>query len=197
MKLVAITGGIGAGKSVVSQCLRALGYSVYDCDSRAKVLMDNDKSIIKAIGEQIDQRCVNLEAYSINRKLLSEIVFNDESALGRLNNIVHAAVTEDLERWSRKMDTRGQRIGFVETAILYQSNLDKVVDQVWDIKAPREIRVNRVMARNGMTAKEVCSRIRAQESYNPGRVHHDVITITNDGRTPVLPSIERMLRQIK
>ncbi|MCH5245962.1 MAG: dephospho-CoA kinase [Muribaculaceae bacterium] len=192
MKLIAITGGIGAGKSVVSRCVMAMGFDVYDCDSRAKALMDNSMDIIMAIGREIGAECVDLEVGKINREVLAGIVFNDGEALSRLNGIVHGAVLKDISTWAESQAKRGVQKAFVETAILYQSNLDGIVDEVWEITAPRDSRIERVMARNGISSGLVESRIAAQEAYIPNRVHRKIYRITNDGREPVLPVVERL-----
>lgn len=190
--LTAITGGIGSGKSIVSKILGAMGYPVYDCDSRAKLLMDRDEEIKKALCSEIHADCVRADG-SINRGRLSEIVFGDAEALGRLNAIVHAAVRSDLKRWCR--ENIGSERLFVETAILYQSGLDVMVDDVWDVDAPTELRIERVMARNSFSRQQVEARISAQDSYVPARLHPMVFSIINDGCIPLLPQIENLLGQ--
>lgn len=189
--LTAITGGIGSGKSVVCNLVKFLGYPVYDCDSRAKRLMDNDLGIKKSLKEKISEDVV-FESGEINRARLSQIVFSDPRKLDELNRIVHASVRDDLKRWvERHRDA--DRL-FVETAILYQSGLDAMVDDVWEVIAPRELRVERVMKRNGCLAEEVERRI-ASQNYVPSRPHEKVYVIENDGTTPILPRILDLLRK--
>ncbi|MDE6436166.1 MAG: dephospho-CoA kinase, partial [Muribaculaceae bacterium] len=92
--LIAITGGIGSGKSVVSRVLRAMGYPVYDCDSQAKAIMDADAEIHRRLCSEIDAAVVTDGV--IDRKRLAEIVFNDKAKLAVLNAIVHSAVKAHL-----------------------------------------------------------------------------------------------------
>lgn len=127
---------------------------------------------------------------SIDRRRLGEIVFSDAEALARLNSIVHAAVREDLALWAAR---RPGKLLFVETAILYQSGLDAMVDEVWDVEAPPELRLERVMARNGLDAEAVKARIEAQDSYRPARIHPQTTVIVNDGCVPLLPQLEKLL----
>ena len=92
-----IVGGIGAGKSVVSRILKAMGYPVYDTDSWAKRIMDTDSEIHRDLC-----RLINPEAVVdgvINRRLLSDVVFADKSLLTTLNSIVHGKVLSHLDRW--------------------------------------------------------------------------------------------------
>lgn len=187
-RLIAITGGIGSGKSVISDILRAMGHKVYDCDTRAKALMDTDESIKDDLINLISIDAVRNDR-TIDRKLLSEIVFNDPDALSRLNSIVHKAVRADLRRWR---DTSSDKTVWVETAILYASRLDREVDEVWEVTAPTELRVQRVMKRNSMSREQVLARISSQ-STTAAQLHPLTKTIVNDGVEPVLPQILSLL----
>lgn len=187
-RLIAITGGIGSGKSIISDILRAMGHKVYDCDTRAKALMDTDESIKNDLIDLISIDTVRNDR-TIDRKLLSEIVFNDPDALSRLNSIVHKAVRADLRRWR---DTSSDKTVWVETAILYASRLDREVDEVWEVTAPTELRVQRVMKRNSMSRKQVLARISSQ-STTAAQLHPLTKAIVNDGVEPVLPQILSLL----
>ena len=186
--LIAITGGIGSGKSIISDILRAMGHKVYDCDTRAKALMDTDESIKNDLIDLISIDAVRNDR-TIDRKLLSEIVFNDPDALSRLNSIVHKAVRADLRRWR---DTSSDKTVWVETAILYASRLDREVDEVWEVTAPTELRVQRVMKRNSMSREQVLARISSQ-STTAAQLHPLTKAIVNDGVEPVLPQILSLL----
>lgn len=189
-RLTAITGGIGSGKSIVAQILTHMGHLVYDCDSRAKQLMDNDPSIAQAIAERISPDAIGPDL-RIDRKTLSRIVFSNPLKLEILNSIVHHHVRDDIERWVDINADKPQL--WIETAILYESSIDKMVQSVWLVTAPLEQRISRVMLRNGCSRREVEARIEAQSRV--AHTHHPCIhTIVNDGgTTPLLPQIERLL----
>lgn len=191
VKLVAITGGIGTGKSVVSHLLSIMDYPVYDTDAGAKRLMASDSDLQRQLrdtfGNEIFMPCGELD-----RKGLANLVFNDQQALQRLNAIVHPAVINDVLHWRSQL---ASPVTFVETAILYQSHLDQVVDAVWEVSAPLQVRINRVMARNGSTAEEVLRRIEAQASEELRHSKHDFII--NDGLKPLLPQVTRLLQVLK
>lgn len=188
-RLIAITGGIGAGKSVVSHILRVMGYEVYDTDFEAKRLMDNDDGIKRRLREEISPASVDSDG-TINRRHISSIVFADNKKLSKLNSIVHGAVREDIVHW--RSLPRQHNIIFIETAILYQSGLDRLVDSVWDVIAPEDVRIERVMARNNCSSEEVSARISAQ-NFNPEVLHSDIHTMVNDGITPLLPQIIKLI----
>ena len=186
MSIIAITGGIGSGKSAVSRMLSVMGMLVYDCDSRAKSLMDRSDNIKRRIATEISPDCISSDN-TIDRGLLSRYVFNDAGALDRLNKIVHGAVREDFNRWCVRH--KDNPMLFVETAILYQSGMDSMVDGVWEVVASEDTRVARVMARNHCPASEVKARISSQNSFIPRYKHPRTIYIDNDGSKALLQQV--------
>lgn len=190
MITIALTGGIGSGKSVVSKIIAALGYKVYDCDSRAKILMDCNDDIKNKISALISHDVITPEN-QINRPLLANIVFNNPQLLKTLNNIVHTEVINDFIKWRSSLS---HNICWVETAILYESNLHQVVNYAWNIISPIDIRIKRVMQRNNMSEEDVISRINSQKMTNLDLI--PTINIVNDDITPILPQIEAIIPTI-
>ena len=192
MKLIAITGGIGCGKSVVAHMVQIMGHEVYDCDSRAKALMTKNPEVKKQLTEAFGKQTY-LDDGSLNRQHLSNLAFADQSALTRINGIVHPATARDLQQWAESQARKGARLAFVETALLRTASLDRVVDSVWHVTAPTDIRIKRVMARSGLTAQQVQDRIAAQLAED------DIATgehaIINDNTTALLPQVMRLLHQ--
>lgn len=193
MELIAITGGIGSGKSVVATMVKVMGFDVYDCDSRARALMIEDadvrRQLVDTFGEQ-----VYLNDGSINRQYLSEVAFRDDMALARLNAIVHPATASDMKRWAARQMADGATAAFVETALLRTAGLDREVDRVWHVTAPDDVRVARVMVRSGLSDGQVRERMAAQaveDSIADGE--HVII---NDNKAAVLPQVIRLLKEI-
>ncbi|MDE7143624.1 MAG: dephospho-CoA kinase, partial [Muribaculaceae bacterium] len=114
--IVAITGGIGSGKSVVSRILRCMGYPVYDCDSEARRLMDGSAEILSRIAGEISPDAIGADG-RLRRDVLSAMVFSDSSKLQCLNSIVHGAVRKHL---LSTVASCGSPLFFFETAILYE-----------------------------------------------------------------------------
>ncbi|MDE7154465.1 MAG: dephospho-CoA kinase [Muribaculaceae bacterium] len=187
-RIIAITGGIGAGKSVVSRMLVALGYTVYDCDSRAKVLMDSSDEIKSRIGAEIAPEVV--ADGIIRRDMLAAIVFSDPEKLLKLNNIVHHHVRRDIALESSRVP-----LLFIETAILYESGLDGMVESVWEVTAPETVRVGRIVSRNSCSEAEARARIESQRR-TPARLHPSIHKIINDGVEPVLPRVLELLKTV-
>lgn len=181
--MILISGGIGSGKSMVSRILRANGFEVYDSDLEARRLMDSSDEIKNRLCVEIAADAVDARG-NINRPRVAEVVFADASKLAALNSIVHTAVKADIRR---RME-RNQRL-FVETAIPVSSGLVDFADEVWQVEAPEDLRVRRVMARNNTTAEAVRARIEAQraEAVPGARV------ILNDGRHPLLAPVLELI----
>ena len=187
--IVIISGGIGSGKSVVSSILRTMGYEVYDCDSRAKQIMDSDAEIKRVISQEICNDAV-VDGV-INRQRLAEVVFADNQLLELLNNAVHSAVRADILSWAE-----GRELAFVETAIMYQSGLDRMASQVWEVLAPKELRIERVIKRNGLSRDAVEQRIAIQDAYSPEHRHPSVKEVVNDDCMALLPQVEKLVNQL-
>lgn len=190
MKLIAISGGIGSGKSVVAGIVQVMGHPVYDCDSRAKALMNTDDELRKQLVEAFGQDTY-LPDGRLNREHLSKVAFGDNEALSRLNAIVHPATIKDIRRWTAEQASNGATVAFIETAILRTSKLDNVVDDVWHVTAPAEVRIQRVMSRSGMTTEQVQDRIAAQQAED--LVDDSEKVIINDGRTAILPQVMQLI----
>lgn len=194
MKLIAITGGIGSGKSVVSRMLQVMGYNVYDCDSRAKSLMAHDQDVRNQLTEAFGPETYQTDG-SINRTYLSEVAFADESSRVKLNSIVHPATARDMSRWAEEQNRHGADMAFVETALLRTAGLDRMMDDVWHVTAPTEVRIQRVMARSGLTAKQVESRITSQAAEEEVTAGEHVLV--NDGDTSLLAQVQQLISQNK
>ena len=119
-------------------------------------------------------------------------MFSDTHKLNELNGIVHAAVRRHFAEWVNQHT--GEQILFIETAILYQSRLDQSVDEVWEVVAPKKLRIERVMRRNSLSREEVESRVKSQESYVVKRTSLSTTVLINDGVMPLLPQIKKALQ---
>lgn len=193
MKLVAITGGIGSGKSVVSRMVQVMGYEVYDCDSRAKALMTENEDVRRQLVEAFGAETY-LEDGSLNRQHLSAVAFGDQDSLSRLNGIVHPATAKDMLRWASQRAESNAQAAFVETALLRTAGLDWLVDEVWHVTAPTSVRIPRVMARNGLSSQQVQERIASQAVEE--EVAQGEHVIVNDGIAAILPQVIHLLNCI-
>ena len=163
------------------------GYPVYDCDSQAKRIMDNDAEIQRqlqnAFGEDVVVDGV------IHRQKLASLVFGNSENLRKLNAIVHPAVIADIKKWSV---AEQKDLVFVETAILRESGMETLVDEVWVVDAPKDIRVARVMVRNNMPEEDVRKRIDSQNDNPKFSVPTSVVE--NYGSNSVIVQVQNLLK---
>ncbi len=189
-EIIAVAGGIGAGKSVVCKVLRAMGHDVYDSDMRARAVMDSSEAIKKFLVEEIHAEAVDVGG-NIDRQRVASVVFVDESKRLLLNRAVHGAVREDFVQWCERHQSAGRL--FIECAILCESGLARYVDTVWLVDAPANVRIKRVCRRNGLTESQVLDRIKAQQAEENALRELPYHTILNDDFHPLLPRIEELL----
>lgn len=205
--LIGITGGIGAGKSVVSRVLRLMGFEVYDCDLQAKLLMDGDKLLHAEIRERLGEECLNSDG-SLCRPAIASRIFADVEARSWLNSRVHSAVHGDILNSFIGNKTKSEAltvnedlpsdIRFVEAAVFRSSGLWRLCEEIWIVDAPEEMRIERVMARSGLTPDEIKARMESQKEefdFSSVMPFSRVRRIINDGVTPLLSQIKEYLKQ--
>ncbi len=191
MIILGVTGGIGSGKTLVCSIISAMGYPIYNADLEARRIIDTDSSLVSSIktifGEDI---YVNSQ---LNRKRVSEIVFTNQEKLEKLNSIVHPAVAKHFNEWVLTYSSR--TLVVKEAAILFESGAYKGVDKIISVIAPVELRVKRVMERDGFSKDTILSRMQNQFPQEELIKRSDYI-IENDGVKLILPQIVRVINDI-
>lgn len=189
---LAITGGIGCGKSVVSHIMDVMGVPVYDCDRRAKEIMVTDASIVKGLKRMFGDSCYNDDG-TLNRHFIASRIFTDDNNIERVNALVHPAVKKDFEKWAAGKESP---VVAVETAVLYESGMIESVDKVLVVWADKETAIRRTMKRSGMSRNQVLGRMQKQVSSDELLLLTDY-SIYNDGDTPLLPEVVSLLDELK
>lgn len=191
MTKIGITGGIGSGKSVISRILKIMHYPVYDSDYWAKFLMNNDKTIYKALTDKFGPESYSSEG--INRPFLAQLIFNNKENLTFVNSIVHPAVGNHFLQWAEEQQSS---IVFIESAILFSSGLNKIIDKTIYVDAPQEIRLQRAILRDNATTEAISARIKNQINGDEyARTHSDYI-INNDNTSLLIPQIISILQNL-
>lgn len=157
---IAVTGGIGSGKSTVCKIIHSLGYPVYSCDEVYKLVLQDGQTVaelVKEFGEQI----LNCDG-SLNRPALSAIVFGDEAKLEKLNKITHPKIFEKLF----EISTNDDGVVFYEVPLLFEGGYEKLFDKVLVVLRDRKARINSIMVRDSLTEEEVNNRLNKQFNYD-------------------------------
>lgn len=189
---IAITGGIGSGKSYISNILQEYGIPIYNTDDEAKRLMVSDEGIrrdlIALLGEE-----VYVEG-TLNKSLLASYLFADAENAARINGIVHPRVKLDFCRWLEQ-HTDKEIVG-MECAILFEAGFDDAVDAVVMVYAPEALRVERAMKRDHATEAQIRARIAAQLDDEEKRKRADYVIYT-DGSIPLDSQLSTLIAQLK
>ena len=183
-KIIGLTGGIGSGKSTVAKVFKELGIPVYDSDTEAKKLINTSNNVISKMKQNFGDN-IYLKNNILNKKKLSQLIFNDKKLLNIVNTIVHPAVKEDFNTWAKK-----QTSNYIikEAAILFESGAYKDTDLIITVTAPEELRIQRVCKRDNKPAEKIKEIINNQISESE-KINRSDYVIYNDEEQLILPQI--------
>ncbi|NDP22486.1 MAG: dephospho-CoA kinase [Paludibacter sp.] len=189
--IIGITGGIGGGKSTLAEKLRSEGFEVYDSDKEARILQNEHpvirEKLIELFGSEI------YLGNELNRIELGSIVFKKSELLLKLNAIVHPIVKEHFKNWIE--NRQNQKLLFMESAILFESGFNSFVDKVIVITASEDIRIKRVIKRDGSSVEQVRLRIANQLPEEKKVAKADFI-IHSDDKQLLVGKMKKILSQL-
>lgn len=183
MLKVGITGGIGSGKSVVCRVFETLGIPVFDADAAAKYIMEHDKTVIAAIKQLFGN-----EAYNSNqpdRQQIASLVFGKPALLQQLNQIIHPAVLTFGNEW---MNKQSAPYTIKEAAIFFESGSYTQMDIMVGVYAPKAIRLERALKRDGATEEKILQRMANQMAEDEKMSRCNYI-INNYGSHAIIPQV--------
>jgi len=184
---IAITGGIGAGKSYVCQCLKELGIEVFDCDASAKRLMRTSPTLQQALRKLVGEEVYETVGgeLKLNKPLLAKFLLESEVHQQAVNNLVHPAVAADFLQSGKD---------WLESAIFFDSGFDKriYIDKVVCVTAPLEVRILRIMQRDGISRERALEWIHRQQPQEEVLLRSDY-EIVNDGIADVGQQVRELL----
>jgi dephospho-CoA kinase len=182
-----ITGGIGSGKSYISQIFSALGIAVYDADTETKLLYGRDAALrdglVALLGEEIFQGGV------LQKEVMAGKIFSCPELLAKVNVLVHPAVFRDFTSWR---STKSPYV-IMESAILAQTPFASVADRMLTVSAPLALRMERLQRRDQAEQEDLQRRINNQWSDAMREAKADFV-IYSDGKNPLLPQVEKVHR---
>lgn len=185
--LTAITGGIGSGKSYVCRILESRGISVYDCDAAAKRLMRTSEKLQQELRQLVGQDVYTSDG-QLQKRILADFLLTSEANKLALNDVIHPAVAEDF---------LSSGMTWLESAILFESGFDRRIrfDRIVCVSAPRDVRIQRIMHRDNITAEKAAEWIDTQMAQEEvERRSHFVIV--NDGKSDIEQQVDNMLSKI-
>ena len=191
MLKLGLTGGIGSGKTLVCQILEKLGVPVYYADRAARELMNSDAELMESIRHMFGDQAYSKEG--LDRQYVASSVFGDHERLSQLNSLVHPAVRKDFIRWTAQHSESPYVVE--EAAILFESGASVEMDQTVLVYAPEELRISRVMNRDGRSREDVLKRMEHQLSEEEKMKKADHV-LTNDGTQMLLPQVIELHNKI-
>ena len=181
---IGITGGIGSGKSMVAALLEVWGIPVYIADTESKHLT--------ATSPVIREKLITLFGKELYTADASHIFGNPER-LGQVNAIIHPEVNRHFLAWVERLNTP---VCAIESAILFESGFNRIVDTTLMVYAPMEIRIGRILERDSVSREEIIRRIESQLPDEMKKEKSDYV-IFNDGEQALLPQITAFLAGLK
>jgi len=196
MKVVGLTGGIGSGKSTVTEYLISKGFPVLDADKIAReIVLPGSEMLIRLTA--VFGKEILTDDGSLNRKKLGEIVFSDAEKKKTLDGLMHTRILELIhERILEIRETGKHTTIFIDAPLLFETGLDESADEIWVIDADDEIRIRRIMERDGLKREEILKRIRSQMSREERIMRADVV-LDNAGEPEALyRQIDELLKKL-
>lgn len=183
--LVGITGGIGAGKSIISKLFTVLGIPVYNADDRAKWLMVNDSDLGKKISETFGDKSFT-KVGQLNRSYLAKAVFSDTEKTKLINSMVHPVVNNDFKQWAE-----AQTSSYVlkEAALLFETGSYQKLNKTILVSAPLEIRISRILERDPQRGLDQIHEIIARQLPEKEKKQLADFVIDNQGSKLVIPQV--------
>lgn len=181
---IGITGGIGSGKSYVCRLLAKRGIQVYDCDQAAKRLMRTSPQLKEQLTQLIGPEAYDAQG-ELNKEAIARYLLASEEHAQAINAIVHPAVFRDFEE---------SGLNWMESAILFESGINRLVDRIIVVTAPEQVRISRIVQRDGITpekAKEWINRQWPQEEVRQ-RADHEIV---NDGCSDLNLQIDQIINR--
>ncbi len=180
---IGLTGGIGSGKTTVAKIFELLGVPVFYADEASKRLYHSNKELMAVLKKHFGEDVYTNE--QLNRSRLAAIVFNDPEKLELLNSLVHPLTIKDAEEWMEK-----QKVPYIikEAALLFEAGSAKGLDFVIGVSATEDLRIKRVMERDGSKKEDIENRIQRQMDENAKMLLCDFV-IKNNEEELVIPQV--------
>ena len=187
---IGITGGIGSGKSVVASLFQLLGVPVYIADEESKRLTNQSMTIRRQLIAHYGEAIYTAEG--LNKPLLAAKIFQDPAQRRIVNGIIHPEVKHHFEAWAAQQETP---LCAIESAILFESGFDQVVDSHLMVYAPKALRIERATARDAASREAIQQRIESQMADEEKRELADHL-IYNDNQQPLIPQVTALIARL-
>ena len=192
--IIGVTGPIGAGKSYVTRLFKKKGIPTVDADKVYHSLTDKKTELTLKLADVFGAMILNADG-SLNRKALSDIVFGDPQKLSLLNSLTHGHVLEKIKSMVTANEKKGYVATVVEVPLMFESGFDKCCDEIVCVVADEDVRVKRIMKRNGFTEEEAKKRVKNQKN-NKFYIENSTKVVYNSSYKCARQDFERIFTEI-
>lgn len=190
--LIGLTGGIASGKSTVSNILKEQGFTIIDADLAARAVVEPGENaynqVIKSFGTEI-----LLPNQTLNRAKLGSIIFHDEEKRQILNAIVHPAVRKRMDEWKEEALLKGKKTIIYDIPLLFESNLQQLVEKTIVVYVDRDVQLQRLMDRNHLTKSDAEARIQSQMPLSEKVNLADAVINNNDSIAKTKEQVKQLI----
>lgn len=193
MKILGLVGGSGTGKSTIAAHLAARGAGLVDADRLGHDLLD-DAGVARALRESFGEDVFT--GARVDRRKLGRLVFGDRDALAALNAAVHPRILEECRRRLAELESQGFALAVVDAALLLEVEVPFRLDRVVALRAPRDVQIERLLAKGGATLAEISARLEGQSDLERSFERADAVIDTARPLSEVLAEIDRLVDEL-
>ena len=194
MKIIGLTGGIGSGKTTVSNYLTEKGFTVIDADKVARDIVEPGMKATKAIAFEFGEDMINPDG-SLNRKKLGDAVFSDKEKLLKLNKITHQEILDRIKKNILELKNDKAELIFIDAPLLFETGIDSMVHETWVIDAPESIRIERIKIRDFIEDESIKLRIANQMEQGLKNAKATIVIDNSLGMEELYNKINQLTRK--
>lgn len=190
--VIGLTGGIASGKSTVANFLSENGFVIVDADIASRKAVEAGSSGLEEIRTVFGDGVIQ-EDGTLNRKALGEIIFKDKNQREKLNAIIHPRVRDIMEAEKEEGLALDKPV-VMDIPLLFENKLEHTVDEVWVVYVPKEVQIERLMARNQLSLEEAESRVSSQLSIEEKKQKADKVIDNSDSLQSLYHQLELLIQ---
>ena len=195
MLIIGLTGGIGSGKSTVSEYLsKNMGLTIIDADQIARDVTRPGQETLLKLREAFGSEIINDDG-TLDRRKLAGIAFQPDEKKKLLEKITHSAIREEINCRLRTSAAKHENAVVLDVPLLMESGIDGLCDTVWVVTTAKDVRIERISARDGITKEEINARINAQISDRERFARADEIIDNSGDKEALYREIERLIKK--
>ena len=195
-QVIALTGGIGSGKSTVSEYLAEKGYAIIDADKIAREIVVVGAPTLQRLAAVFGEDILN-DDKSLNRKKLGSIVFKDNALCKKMNDIMHGEIFKIIKERIESLRVSGyNKLVFLDVPLLFETaspELYAIIDQIWTIDTDDEVRTSRIMKRDGVPRESVLQIMQNQMSNEEKRKRADIVIDNSGNKEALYSTLDKLL----